>query len=84
MLAGTAEPELTSGELHLQITLSAIAVEEADDAAHHLDHFLEDAAGLSRDLAAEALDLLATGNFHEAEDKVQGMLEGMPHQHHQH
>ena len=84
MLAGTAEPELTSPELHLQMTLSAIAAEDADDAAHHLEHFLEDAAGSSRDAAVETMELLAAGSFHDAEDEVQDMLEGMPHQHHQH
>ncbi|MCH8113056.1 MAG: cytochrome c [Proteobacteria bacterium] len=84
MLAGTAEPELTSAELHLQMTLSAIVVEAADDAAHHLEHFLVDAAGPLRDAAAEAIELLAAGSFHDAEDEVQRMLEGMPHQHHRH
>ncbi len=34
MLAGAAEPELTFGELHLQMALSAIAEEAADDATH--------------------------------------------------
>ena len=43
MLAGTAEPELSLGELHLQMVLSALAVHDAEDAQHHLDHFVAEA-----------------------------------------
>ena len=84
MLVGTAEPELTVEELHLQMSLSAISVEDEDDATHHLEHFLEDATAPSREIATETIALLASGEFHDAEEEVQEMLEGMPHLQHHH
>ena len=66
------------------MTLSGVSVEDADKATHHLEHFLEDATAPSSEIATETIALLASGEFHDAEEEVQEMLEGMPHQHHNH
>ena len=84
MLAGTAEPELSLGELHLQMVLSALAVRDAEDAEHHLDHFIQEAEPSQVDLAGEARDDLNAGELHEAEDLVEGLIENMPHRQHHH
>ncbi len=89
MLAGTAETELSLGELHLQMVLSAIAVPDAEDAQHHLDHFqaqssMEEAEPPQVDLAEEAMGHLNADELHEAEELVKEIIENMPHRHHQH
>ena len=84
MLAGTAEPELSLSELHLQMVLSALAVRDAEDAEHHLDHFIQEAEPSQVDLAGEARDDLNAGELHEAEDLVEGLIENMPHRQHHH
>ncbi len=55
MLAGTAESKLSVGELHLQMVLSALAVDDAEDAQHHISHFIEEAEPSQVDLAEEAM-----------------------------
>ncbi len=62
MLAGTAETELSLGELHLQMVLSALAVPDAEDAQHHLDHFREEAEPSQVDLSEEAAGHLTRAN----------------------
>ncbi len=84
MLAGTAETELSLGELHLQMVLSALAVPDAEDAQHHLDHFMEEAEPSQVDLAEEAAGHLNAGELHEAEELAKELIENMPHRHHQH
>lgn len=84
MLAGTAEPELSLGELHLQMVLSALAVHDAEDAQHHLDHFVEEAEPSQLDLTEEVTGHLNAGELHEVEELVKGLIEDMPHRHHHH
>lgn len=84
MLAGTAEPELSLGELHLQMVLSALAVDDAEDARHHLDHFMEEAEPSQVDLAEEVRGHLNAGELHEAGQLAKEIIEDMPHRHHQH
>ena len=82
MLAGTAEPDLATSELHLQMTLSAIAGHDAEDARHHMGHY-SDAAGPS-ERATELMEHLQAGELEEAEALAKGLVEGMPHQRHHH
>ena len=84
MLAGTAEPELSLGELHLQMVLSALAVQDAEDAQHHMSHFMEEVEPSQVDLAEEAMGHLTADKLHEAEELVRELIESRPHRHHQH
>ena len=84
MLAGTAEPELSLGELHLQLVLSALAVHDAEDAQHHMSHFMEEAEPSKVDLAEEAMEHLNTGELHEVEELVKELIESRPHHQHHH
>ena len=84
MLAGTAESELSIGELHLQMVLSALAVDDAEDAQHHMSHFTEEGEPSKLDLAEEGMGKLAAGKLHEAEELVRDLIESMPHRHHHH
>ena len=89
MLAGTAETDLSPGELHLQMVLSALAVPDVEDAQHHLDHFqtqssMEGTEPSQVDLAEEAMGHLNAGELHEAEELAKELIENMPHRHHQH
>ena len=43
MLAGTAEPALSMGELHLQLALSSVQGDDAMDPSHHVQHFIDEA-----------------------------------------
>ena len=84
MLAGAAEPELGLAELHLQMVLSAIAVNDSDDAQHHMGHYTEETESLDTEEAQKAMQFLSAGELHEAEELVRDLIEGMPHRHHQH
>jgi hypothetical protein len=85
MLAGTAEPALSFKELHLQMALSALAVHDAEDALHHLHHYMDAARPEEKTLAQEATGRLEDGQLYRAEELIIQLLEGMPHhQHHQH
>ena len=84
MLAGTAEPELSLGELHLQLVLSALAVQGVEDAQHHMGHFIEEGEPSQIDLAGEVMEHLNAGELHEAEELVKELIESRPHQQHHH
>ena len=84
MLAGTAEPALSMGELHLQLTLSAILVHDAPDATHHLQHFAADAHEREREIAQNVLEHIDAGDEEEAEHAVIELLESMAHEQHHH
>lgn len=84
MLAGTAEPELSHSELHLQMILSALSVRDEEDARHHLQHFMEEAMPDRKEMGQEVMGHLDMGEIHEAKELVKRMIEGMPHQHHHH
>ena len=84
MLAGTAEPELGIAELHLQLALGAVRIHDVAGAAHHLNHFIDEASGPEKGEAEEALRLLVAGDGEEAERAIMEVMEGMPHLRHQH
>ena len=84
MLAGIAEPELSMGELHLQLTLSAILVHDAPDATHHLQHFAADVDEREREIAQKVLEHIDAGDEAEAERAIIELLEGMAHEQHHH
>jgi len=83
MLAGTAESDLSVGELHLQMVLSALAVDDVEDAQHHMSHFIEEEPS-KVGLAEEAIGHLNAGELPEAEELVKDLIESRPHRHHQH
>ena len=66
------------------MVLSALAVHDAEDAQHHLAHFMEEAEPTQLDLAEEARSHLNAGELHESEDLTKELIENMPHRHHQH
>ena len=84
MLTGIAEPGLSMGELHLQLTLSAVLVHDAPDATHHLQHFAADADESEREIAQKVLEHIDAGDEEEAEHAVIELLEGMEHEQHHH
>ncbi len=84
MLTGIAEPALSMGELHLQLTLTAILVHDAPDATHHLQHFTADADEREREIAQTVLEHIDAGDEEEAEHAIIELLESMGHQQHHH
>ena len=84
MLAGIAEPALSMGELHLQLTLSAILVHDAPDATHHLQHFAADTDEREREIAQKVLERIDAGDEEEAEHAIIELLESMGHEQHHH
>jgi len=79
MLAGRAEPTLTSTKLHLQLALSALEGRDTADARHHIGHYLEDAIGEEQRKGRVIRTALRRGDLHEAEDGVRALL-GLPHE----
>jgi thioredoxin-like negative regulator of GroEL len=75
MMAGKAAPELELEDLHLQLVLAAIGGGDLEDAKHHLEHNIEMATGDEKERVQEALELLEQGNIHDAEQKVEELLE---------
>ena len=75
MLAGTASQEVTNEILHLQLALSASRIENAASAVHHIDHLLDVSTDDLRAINQQILTFLQTGEFHEAEDLLEGLLE---------
>ncbi len=75
MLVTKAEPELALKELHLQMALASIGSENSEDAKHHIEHYIDLVEGHDKEHALEVIDLLAQGNFHDAEHEVGEMLE---------
>ena len=84
MLAGTAEPDLSIGELHLQLALSALQVHDSPDATHHLEHFAPDADEQERQSAQKVLEHIDAADEEEAEHAIIELLESMEHEHHHH
>ena len=83
MLAGVAEPELRLVELHLQMAIAAFVVPNAEDAQHHIHHYIELADTEKGKSALEALQHLEAGALDKTGELIMELLEGMPHQHHQ-
>lgn len=85
MLAGIAPPELTRQGLHLQLAISATRVEDAANAIHHVEHYLELAEANSKEaaLAQGILALLKAGKLAEAEHELAGLSGGLTEDHHQ-
>ncbi len=84
MLAGTAEPALSMGELHLQLALSAILVHDAPNSTHHLQHFATDADEHERESAQQVLEHIDAEDEEEAEHAIIELLESMGHEQHHH
>ena len=85
MLAGTAEPALSMGELHLQLALSAIQVYDAPDATHHLEHFAAEADEHERESTRTVLGHIDARDQEEAGHAIIELLgESMEHEQHHH
>ncbi|MCH9036403.1 MAG: cytochrome c [Chloroflexi bacterium] len=74
MLAGTAEQDLSVGQMHLQVALSGIRVEDAEGASHHLAHFLEVATEDQAQQAQAILDAIQGLEFENAEHEIEELL----------
>ena len=76
MTAGTAAPDVTEPAMHLRLALSSSAVEEPEDAGHHLEHFLSSAQpnSLEAETAAEAIALLEAGELTEAGHTISDLV----------
>lgn len=75
------QADLMPVQLHLQLALDSLAVDDVSDAVHHVQHALE----VSEDEAEQAtlrelLDELAAGEIHHVEDHMMEMM-GMGHDH---
>lgn len=78
MLAGIAAPGLTKQEMHLQLAISASRVEDAINATHHVEHYLELAQAGSKveRLAQAILASLKAGKLAEAEHQLSELAGG--------
>ena len=75
MLVGKTDSGVSMKNLHLQLALADIAVEDQPDAKHHLEHFVDLTAGDEKARGEEIIDLLEQGKFHDAEHEVEELLE---------
>ncbi|MEE9201890.1 MAG: cytochrome c [Dehalococcoidia bacterium] len=75
MLAGPADADLRSTEMHLGLAMAAAALQDAPDAIHHMEHFLTVAEGAAAEQAREVVELLQGGELHEAEHEIEDILE---------
>ena len=85
MLAGTAVLGLTEEQMHLQLALSAVRVEDTPGALHHVQHFLDMVSGEESEAGQAIMDLLEAGDLREAEHELETLLgavdEGEEHGH---
>ena len=84
MLAGVAEPDLSRGELHLQLALGAAQAGDGPEAGHHLEHFIAETGGTESEGASEALERIEAGEEEEARHAIVELIEAAEHQHHRH
>lgn len=82
MLAGTGQPGLSIADMHLQMALSSIRVEEASEAAHHLEYYVAVTTGHDSETGAELLSMVQAGELHDAEHEIEELLGGSPEEHH--
>ena len=81
MLAGTAVTDLTLGVVHLELALGSLRSDDVDDAIHHIRHFLESASDHEKEATEEILGLLQANDPHEAEHKLESLMEGGAEEH---
>ncbi|MFQ5944700.1 MAG: c-type cytochrome [Anaerolineae bacterium] len=75
------QAELTPVQLHLQLALDSLSVDDVSDAAHHVDHALEVSEDASEQATLrELLDELAAGEIHHVEDHMMEII-GVEHHH---
>ena len=67
MLAGVAQADLTFDTMHLKMALSALTIDQASEATHHLEHALT-AADHDTEQAIEAIQALIAADDHETAD----------------
>ncbi|MFQ5875072.1 MAG: c-type cytochrome, partial [Dehalococcoidia bacterium] len=82
MLAGTAVPGLSVTQMHLQMALSGIRVEDLEGTIHHMNHFLETAQGTMREQGQAILAAIQSQELPEAEHLIEELLgvEGEEHE----
>lgn len=85
MIAGTAVPDVTEPAMHIRLALSSTAVEEPEDARHHLEHFLSLVQPNSREAetAAAAIALLEAGELTEAGHAISDLVGEAGEEHHE-
>ena len=76
MLAGIDQTGIDEATMHLTLGLSSARVDEAEIAAHHIEHFLEVATGDEHEMGEEIFDLLVAEDFLEAEHRLEQLLGG--------
>ena len=74
MLAGTASPDLTLFQLHLRQALVALAVEDTDEAQHHVIHAQELADPGDEENLKDVSELMGQGVLHQAEHEIRELL----------
>ena len=74
MLAGTAKPNLTLKQLHLELALAAVGNRNDEEASHHVSHFVELATGEEKASGELIIAQLEAGNLHDAEHDIEAML----------
>ena len=82
MLVGAAEMDLGMDQLHLELALQSLAIENATEVEHHITHFMETADDDESELANGVIDDVKAGRYHETEDALHELLE-MAHDEHE-
>lgn len=70
MLAGLDEAEVDQSTMHLRLALSSLRGEDLPSTIHHVEHFMESAAGDHHESAEQILEDLTYGELHEADEKL--------------
>lgn len=80
MVGVLAEQEGKSlAQFHLELALTAVRDHDIQETQHHLTHFIELASDIEKIEAQKALDLLAAGDTHNAEHRIEELLGVNPH-----
>lgn len=75
MLEDTDPEQGTMETLHLEIAVQALRLDDPDDARHHLEHALDaDASPEATATIQEAIDAIAAGELHDAEELINTIL----------
>ena len=77
MLAGVLEDGLSGTTMNLTLALSSVRIGDAENAVHHMEHFVNLADAGNLEASSEILVLAQAGNMTEAEHEIVELLESM-------
>lgn len=80
MLAEAPElEEKTLGKLHLELARSALEARDAEDARHHVEHYVEVVSGADKLKGQQILKLMDGQEFHDAGHNIEELLGMTPY-----